>query len=120
MTRRVLMVAYYFPPLRGIGSVRATKFAEHLPEFGWEPTVLAPSFGPDDEDVEDLPVQNVVRSRSIELSRIGKRALSVGRDAGATGSHAGGAKGLLRSAAHRYLYRPDAQIGWYPGAVWAG
>lgn len=40
-TRRLLMVVYQFPPYGSVGgSIRATKFAKYLPEFGWEPTVL--------------------------------------------------------------------------------
>ena len=72
------MIAYYFPPLGGIGSLRAVKFAEHLPEFGWEPTVLAPRLGTFFEDPElRFPEERVIRSRSIELSRTGKRMLNV-------------------------------------------
>lgn len=38
---RVLMVAYYFPPLSISGSFRSIKFAKYLPQFGWHPTVIA-------------------------------------------------------------------------------
>lgn len=35
------MVAYHFPPLAGSSGVqRCLRFAQHLPEFGWEPLVL--------------------------------------------------------------------------------
>jgi glycosyltransferase involved in cell wall biosynthesis len=121
VTRRVLMVAYYFPPLGGIGSLRASKFAEHLPDFGWDPTVLTPRLGTHYEDPDlSFPKDRVIRSRSLEFSRIGKRVINVGRGNGGTGDPPRGPKELVRSAAHRYLYRPDAQIGWYPGAVRAG
>lgn len=40
MTRRVLLISYYFPPLGGAGVQRAVKFARYLPDFGWEPVVL--------------------------------------------------------------------------------
>lgn len=39
-TKKVLLIAYFFPPLNTIGAVRAAKFARMLPEFGWEPVVL--------------------------------------------------------------------------------
>ena len=107
------MIAYYFPPLGGIGSVRATRFAEHLPEFGWEAKVIAPRLGTHHEDPElRFPEEKVIRTRSIELSRTGKRLLSVQHEEGAPATGLGGLKGLLRSAAHRYLDRPDAHIGW--------
>lgn len=42
---RVLLVAYDFPPVGGIGVQRAVKFARYLPEFGIEPIVLSNRHG---------------------------------------------------------------------------
>ena len=41
MKRRVLMVAFHFPPSGAVAAQRAHKFARYLPEFGWEPLVVA-------------------------------------------------------------------------------
>ncbi|MEM1209155.1 MAG: glycosyltransferase [Planctomycetota bacterium] len=41
-TRRVLMIAFYFPPDGGGGTQRTLKFCRYLPSFGWSPVVLAP------------------------------------------------------------------------------
>ena len=38
--RRVLIVAYYFPPMGLSGVQRTLKFAKYLPQYGWLPTVL--------------------------------------------------------------------------------
>lgn len=39
--KRVLMIAYHFPPVRGSSGVQRTlKFCRYLPEYGWEPMVL--------------------------------------------------------------------------------
>lgn len=39
--RRVLLVAFHFPPQRGSsGMQRTLRFAQHLPKFGWQPIVL--------------------------------------------------------------------------------
>jgi hypothetical protein len=39
--RRVLMVAYHFPPLAGSSGIQRTlRFVQHLPTFGWLPLVL--------------------------------------------------------------------------------
>lgn len=120
---RVLIVAYYFPPIGGIGSIRLARFASLLPRLGWEPVVLAPRKTPHAADTHlDFPEDQVVRSLSVELSQVGRAAL---------GARAGGAAGTdqaararthaaFRAAAHRYVFFPDAQIGWYPGAVAAG
>lgn len=39
--KRVLMIAYHFPPSRGSsGSLRTINFARHLPKHGWNPLIL--------------------------------------------------------------------------------
>lgn len=117
--RDVLIVAYYFPPLGGIGSVRMSGFARHLPEYGWRVTVLAPAgpAQPVDPDVH-FPEEQVVRSRSVEISRIGKQVLQAGGETGP--ARARGIRRAIQKAARRYVYFPDAQIGWYYPAVKAG
>ena len=115
------MVCYYFPPLGGIGSVRALRFASLLPEFGWQPTVLAPSRGAYYRDPSlAFPEGQVVRTRSLELSRTGKRAFALGGDDTVPAPLGRGTARRLRAFARRWVYRPDAQVGWYPFAVTAG
>src|SRR2546425_39693 len=38
--RRILIIAYHFPPDAAVGALRPLKFAKYLPQFGWEPWVL--------------------------------------------------------------------------------
>jgi glycosyltransferase involved in cell wall biosynthesis len=38
--RRVLVIAYYFPPMGLSGVQRTLKFVKYLPHYGWHPTVL--------------------------------------------------------------------------------
>lgn len=39
--KRVLMIAYHFPPLAGSSGIQRTlRFVQHLPTFGWQPAVL--------------------------------------------------------------------------------
>ena len=40
VARRVLMIAYHFPPLGGAGVQRTVKFIERLPDLAYEPVVL--------------------------------------------------------------------------------
>lgn len=41
MVKRVLMIAFHFPPLRGSSGIQRTlKFSKYLPEYGWEPILL--------------------------------------------------------------------------------
>lgn len=118
--RRVLVVAYYFPPVGGIGSLRALGHARYLPEHGWDTTVLAPR-SPASQRDEGLhfPEERVVRSGSVELSRLGKSALRTG-GGDMRAAPVVGVRGAARRAAHAGLYFPDAQVGWAPFALRAG
>ncbi len=40
MNRKVLVIAYYFPPMGYSGVQRTAKFVKHMVDYGWEPTVL--------------------------------------------------------------------------------
>src|SRR6185295_18273991 len=99
--RRVLIVAYYFPPIGGIGSIRMARFAEYLPEFGWDPIVLAPRHTPHAPDMNlRYPEDRVVRSRSFELSRLGK---AMRRGSGESGARSGtGSRSGLREQGLRF------------------
>jgi glycosyltransferase involved in cell wall biosynthesis len=116
--RRVLIVAYYFPPIGGIGSIRMAKFAEYLPEFGWDPTVIAPSETPHPQDPYlSVREDRVIRSRSIELSRLGRAVPGASAALENRASPARSARQVIRRQAHRFVFYPDAQIGWYPAAT---
>ena len=38
--KKILMIAYHFPPDAAVGGLRPLKFAKYLPHYGWEPYVL--------------------------------------------------------------------------------
>ncbi|MBL4806168.1 MAG: glycosyltransferase [Rhodobacteraceae bacterium] len=40
MKKKLLIIAYYFPPIGGAGAQRPTKFAKYLSQDGWSVTVL--------------------------------------------------------------------------------
>jgi glycosyltransferase involved in cell wall biosynthesis len=64
MPGRVLVVAYNFPPIGGVGVQRTLKYATYLPDSGWEPVVLTarnPGVKIRDEEAErNLPAGLVV------------------------------------------------------------
>ena len=42
LVKRVLMVAFHFPPLHGSSGIQRTlKFVQYLPSAGWQPLVLS-------------------------------------------------------------------------------
>lgn len=42
MTKRVLIITYYWPPFGGAGVFRWLKFVKYLPCYGWKPVVYTP------------------------------------------------------------------------------
>ncbi len=122
--KRLLMVAYHFPPLRGSSGIQRTlRFVQHLPKFGWEPLVLTASprayEDTSDDQLAEVPAGTVVE-RAFALNTA--RHLSLfGRYPGALalpdrwatwrwGAVAAGMAMIRR-------YRPDAIWSTYPIAT---
>ena len=119
MNRRLLLVAYYFPPMGLSGVVRVSKFAKYLQSYGWDVTVLTVEkvgyFAHDDDllrEVLDSGVE-IVRTRTLDpLGVVGRRRREVKRPGDRTGA-------FLRGITHAFL-QPDNKIGWKRYAVAAG
>lgn len=92
MNKKVLIIAYLFPPIGGGGVQRALKMAKYLGEFGWQPHVLTvePEYhvSLDESLLQQLPAEAVIH-RARELS-LGRRAFLPAPASGADG--AGGAR----------------------------
>jgi len=102
--KRILMIAYHFPPLAGSSGIQRTlRFAKHLPHFGWEPLVLTAHPRAYERTSPDL------------LAEIPEGTVVVRAPAFDTARHF--------SIAGRYpgiLARPDRLISWLPGATLSG
>lgn len=102
--RRVLMIAYHFPPMAGSSGIQRTlRFVQHLPAFGWEPLVLSivPSAyeRTSDDLLAELP-EGLVVKRAFGLDAA--KHLAVG------GRYAG------------WMARPDRWRSWQIAGVWQG
>jgi glycosyltransferase involved in cell wall biosynthesis len=148
MPGRVLMVAYAFPPVAGVGVQRTLKYATYLPRSGWEPVVLTarnPGLSPRDDESErslppDLIVERAFSPEPVKLrNAMGHVARTMMRRPGggaregngsaapAAASHSGGTRaplgGPLRSMwgqAIRLTFFPDEEVGWVPFAIRRG
>lgn len=74
--KRVLVIAYYFPPLGLSGVQRTAKFVKYLPAYGWKPTVLTvspPGYYAFDEtllkEVEEAGAR-IIRTNSLDPNRM--------------------------------------------------
>jgi len=99
------MVAYYYPPLGGIGVHRTLKFSKYLPEFNWEPVLLTIQ-----------PKKGLLIDPSLE------QEIPAGAQIFRTPS-----LGLplwlpwrVRNFISRWFLVVDEQLGWLPYAVNAG
>lgn len=115
--RRLLFLAYHFPPLAGMASVRSLRFARWLPAFGWQPCVLTPALGDYPLDASLAYEGWVERTPSLELSRTARGL--VGSPVASQDSR-GGWRVPLRNLARRWIYWPDAHAGWQPFALARG
>src|SRR5262245_37808695 len=108
------MIHYNFPPLGGIASVRASKLAHYLEDFGWEPIIVAPRGAAYHEDRSlAVPRTKLIRTASLEWAKAGLRPAFEPAQDGARLWPARISQSL-RTLVHCMLYVPDAQIGWFP------
>lgn len=117
--RRLLVVAYYFPPMGLSGVVRISKFVKYLAQFGWDVTILTVDgvgyYAHDDDllrEVIDTGAE-IVRTRTLDPLKIaGRKRREVKRPGDRTAA-------FLRGATHTVL-QPDNKIGWKKHAVATG
>ncbi|SMO83121.1 glycosyltransferase family 4 protein [Gracilimonas mengyeensis] len=125
MARKVLLIAYYWPPSGGAGVQRWVKFCKYLPEFGIEPVVLTVANGTypmlDESLADELPADlEVHQAKSIEPYTIfgkltGKTDKQVSTPSTAFSTD-GGWMQKLGVWVRSNFFIPDARIGWIPGA----
>jgi len=122
MNKRVLVIAYQFPPVGGAGVQRVTKFVKYLPECGWQPSVLTvsnPSVPVVDQSlVAEIPQGTIIRrARTWEPGYQAKQAVSAAAKTGRGRLHVLRrlASACVRTAANVVL-QPDPQVLWRPAA----
>lgn len=108
---RVLMAAYYFPPLSGSGVFRSIKFAKYLPQFGWEPTVISTDQPPNGWKFADASQLKEIPA-GMQVVRI-PDGISTGREDSMNGARMRGVLNLLHG-----VLRFSPQAEWiYSQAV---
>lgn len=142
MSKKVLFIAYYFPPLGGSGVQRSLKFVKYLPKFDVEPIVVTVkeghNFAYDAEMINEIsPDTKIYRSNSGETlwlrkqienvnkilvnikSKIRKSDIDI-KESNET-KEAGINNETIKDKVFKYLeynyYVPDTKIRWYSSAV---
>jgi hypothetical protein len=102
--RRVLMVAYHFPPLRGSSGIQRTlRFCRYLPDYGWTPLVLTTSERAY-EDIDDASRAEIPRDLVV------RRAFALN-----TARHLS-----IRNRFPGMLAIPDRWVSWFAAGVVTG
>lgn len=128
--KRLLVVAYYFPPSGGAGVQRVLKWVKYLRDFDVEPTVLTVEAGAypktDATLARDVPDGlDVHRTRSLDpfgaYARLTGRSRqqAVAETSGHLGGDASGAERFARWV-RANVFVPDARVGWVPFAIQRG
>ena len=121
--KKVLIIAYRFPPYFSSGVLRIAKFTKYLPHFGWEPIVLTASEGRADASfLNDLP-DGLQIYRSFELNNIFRYIIGNKKENLNTPNNRQKMyidAGSRLKAILRPFFIPDIKIGWYPFAVSKG
>jgi glycosyltransferase involved in cell wall biosynthesis len=72
--KRVIFIAYNFPPMGGGGVQRSAKFVKYLPEFGWNPVVVAAAdryyWARDDTLLAEIPPDVFIKRLSSGTSHL--------------------------------------------------
>ncbi|MDT8363057.1 MAG: glycosyltransferase [Nitrosomonas sp.] len=102
--KRVLMIAYHFPPLSGSSGIQRTlRFSQYLPDHDWEPIILS---------AHPRAYQQTDKSQLMDISdqvRVQRAfALDTARHLSIMGRYP------------RILALPDRWVSWWLGAIPAG
>lgn len=135
--KKVLMIAYFFPPLGGSGVQRTLKFVKYIPNFGIRPIVSTVksghNFAYDESLLQEIPdTAQIHRSSSLETLWLrsiiekfapSRRSRNSAADktaekqnaAGSTGQNTGKSfKQKIFELIDTYLFIPDSKIRWLP------
>lgn len=117
-TLRVLVLAYYFPPMGMSGVQRVAKFVKYLPRYGWQPTVLtvepAGYFAFDPSLLAEVEAAGIEihRTPSVDPTRLFKKKEVVALP--------GEVSRKAFSMLSQLLFIPDNKKGWMEPALEAG
>lgn len=130
--RKLLMMAYHFPPLTTSGMYRSFEFARYLPRYGWSPVVLTtrPEKLLDPGLLDSTPLKilpdevRVVRATDAQPLRMAlhlrDRLRNPDRMNGGNGSASTPTvetTGSWKDWITDFLSLPDRQAGWIPAAA---
>lgn len=120
--KRVLLLAYFFPPRQAAGTPRAAHLAKYLERFNWQVTVITPKFS----NGKPPSWATVVQTEDTDIIVKAKRFLGLPKNIsghqllGSPSPKAGSLMTMrqrLVEASFKAIAFPDPHIGWLKHAV---
>lgn len=118
--RKVLFIAYLFPPTANSGTRRSLSFVNHLPDFGWQPVVLTLKDPP--ARTCDATLLAEVRA-GIRIERVALAGVAIARGVARLAIPAKWRARVASALEWRIdgaVQVPDETASWYPAAVKRG
>jgi glycosyltransferase involved in cell wall biosynthesis len=115
--KKVLVIAYLYPPIFNSGTRRSLEFVNHLPDHGWEPTVLTVD-NPDPAYCDPTLLAEVRAGTRIERAPLWSE--HAGRKLGrwlARWANPARVAAAVQWRIHRFWNVPDTTACWAPMAV---
>jgi glycosyltransferase involved in cell wall biosynthesis len=114
--KKVLVIAYYFPPMGMAGVQRTLKFVKYLTDYNWKPAVL--TIAPGGYYAKDYSLLKEIEGRNIDLLRVqtmmeptqmlkNKEVFNIPKES---------LRKLLSRVSQVFLL-PDNKIGWKKKAI---
>jgi glycosyltransferase involved in cell wall biosynthesis len=112
--RKILFIAYYFPPLGMGGTQRLAKWCKYLRRDGVQPKVVTVKpiayYAYDESLLDDVANVEIIRTESLDPARL---LFRLGRSL-----RAGAASYAAKRSWMSWFFVPDSRILWIPFALW--
>lgn len=125
--KKVLIIAYYWPPSAGSGVQRWLKFVKYLPQYDWQPIVYTPedpSFDVKDEGLKkDVPKEAKIVKKPIwepygfHKKIFGKSKSKSESNAGIVSDSSSGLSAKISNWIRGNIFIPDPKIFWVKPSI---
>jgi glycosyltransferase involved in cell wall biosynthesis len=121
MIGKVLVIAYYFPPMGLSGVQRTLKFVKYLPQYDWQPVVLTTAdpvyYAFDDTLGKDIDPEKTIIYRT-EKDPTQRYKLRKNSDTGKTTiEYPSRTKEIIRKRILQTIFQPDSRKPWLKHAL---
>lgn len=119
--KKILLLAYYFPPLGMGGTQRVAKFVKYLPQFGWKPYVVTVKdvayYAKDPTLLEGVPNAKIYRTGSLDPQRLLFKFFFRKTEVGFKNNSSIKSKWEIINKLITWILVPDSKLLWLPFVI---